>query len=72
VALIWYGERHDGTGAVLAIAAVLLLYLETCPRCGRLVWKEGQGSLTWWLIVPVRAWWIGAECREARPVEKTE
>lgn len=64
--MIWFGDRHDGTGAVLAVTAVILLYLERCPECGRLVWKEGEGWLNWYLILPVRAWWIGPECREPK------
>ena len=63
--LAYGGDRHDGTGAVLAIIAMALVYLEVCPRCGKQVWHEGQrGWWMWWIIVPARAWWIGTECRE--------
>lgn len=69
----WASDRHDGTAVVVVFSALILTYLETCPRCGRLVWKEGESSWwTWWIILPKRAWWIGTECREEKRAEKPE
>ena len=73
IALLFTSDRHDGTGAVVLLSAIILTYLETCPQCGRLVWKEGDSHWwTFWLILPKRGWWIGTECREPKPTEKAQ
>lgn len=68
------GDRHNGAAFFLAVAAIILFHLEVCPKCNRLVWREGEGSWTFYAVFPIKAFWIGLECREhtPEPVEKTE
>jgi len=64
VAMIGFGDGREAAAGLLAVSAMILFNLETCPTCGRRVWREGEGVWTSYIIFPVRAFWIGRQCRE--------
>ena len=67
---IW-SDREETMAGLMAVLAMLLLYLELCPKCGRLVWREGERHWwSTWIAFPVKSFWIGLECRE--PVRDTD
>ena len=51
----FWNKRVSIIDFIIFLAAGLLLYLEFCPKCGRLVWWETR---SW-----PNALWIGATCR---------